>query len=241
MTKALKMIDDLTDLIDSILNKNKDEDSVIISSFGMSEEKRKEFIVKNTRLKSYKIELYSNVKDVLDKHSVCHWIDCGTLLGAFRNNEMIPHDHDIDIAVHQCDLKKFIDILQNELKLVNSDYVVQPKKNGQQINVFLPNFGLRTFTSSNNDVWSEGQTIEEIWLDLYEYKELKDNKYLMHSYSDIGETKHLKTDIFPLNSTKFEGILSFVPNKTEKYLKSLYGYIGEDCKWDEKLRKYVKR
>lgn len=41
------------------------------------------------------------VKEVLDKHNVEFWLDCGTLLGAVRNGKFIPWEHDIDFGAWQ--------------------------------------------------------------------------------------------------------------------------------------------
>eukprot|EP01084_Bolivina_argentea_P018704 34801_1 len=117
---TLKMIDNLINLID---------EDVIISADGVTEKTIKAIITQSLRLKPYKVELYKNVKQILDSNSICHWLDCGALIGAFRNNAMIPHDWDIDIAVYHCDMHKLYDIFVNKLKSINNDYVVEFKSN----------------------------------------------------------------------------------------------------------------
>ena len=44
------------------------------------------------------IDLLRQVKRVLDEHSVEFWLDVGTLLGAVRDREFIPWEHDIDLG-----------------------------------------------------------------------------------------------------------------------------------------------
>ena len=39
------------------------------------------------------------VVEALSKNNIKFWLDMGTLLGAYRNGEMIPHDLDMDLAV----------------------------------------------------------------------------------------------------------------------------------------------
>lgn len=45
-----------------------------------------------------KIEDLRIVKEVLDKHKIKYWLDCGALLGAMRNKKLIHWDHDIDLG-----------------------------------------------------------------------------------------------------------------------------------------------
>lgn len=44
------------------------------------------------------IDLLRQVKEVLDKHNVEFWLDCGTLLGAIREGKFLSWEHDIDFG-----------------------------------------------------------------------------------------------------------------------------------------------
>eukprot|EP01084_Bolivina_argentea_P084544 152852_1 len=238
---ALEIIDGLVNLIDYHLIKQANlVKKILISSDGVTTMNKEEIISKNIKAKPHKIELYKNIQSILDQHSVCYWLDCGSLLGAFRDNKMIPHDWDIDIAVfHNKSLNVLYEIIKHELKLINKDYCVEYQNDGGAVHVSLPNIGFRTFNTSST-AWSDGEQYPSVWLDIYQYKEDHDHNFLLHHYNDLGLKKHSKNDILPLNKILFEGILSFIPNNAETYLKTLYGYIGKDCQWDEKSGKYVK-
>ena len=54
---------------------------------------------RNAEYKEQRLDLFRAVKQVLDAHGICYWIDGGTLLGSFRNGAMIPHDDDTDFGV----------------------------------------------------------------------------------------------------------------------------------------------
>ena len=41
--------------------------------------------------------------NILNKNKIKYWICHGTLLGIIRDNQLIPWDHDIDIAVWNSD------------------------------------------------------------------------------------------------------------------------------------------
>ncbi|MFC2019171.1 LicD family protein [Chloroflexota bacterium] len=49
------------------------------------------------------INLLQGIKEILDKHGIEFWLECGTLLGALRNGKFIPWDDDIDIGAWRND------------------------------------------------------------------------------------------------------------------------------------------
>ncbi len=52
------------------------------------------------------IDNLRRVKTVLDAHKIDYWLDVGTLLGAVRDNKIIPWDHDIDLGTWQNNTSK---------------------------------------------------------------------------------------------------------------------------------------
>tara|TARA_Y100000389_G_C17328256_1_gene446687 strand:- start:282 stop:947 length:666 start_codon:yes stop_codon:yes gene_type:complete len=54
--------------------------------------------------KNNKIEvmnyLLKKVVDILDKNNIPYYLDCGTLLGAIRENSIMEKDTDIDVTIH---------------------------------------------------------------------------------------------------------------------------------------------
>ncbi|KAK3700873.1 hypothetical protein QZH41_003041 [Actinostola sp. cb2023] len=54
-----------------------------------------------------------NVIKAFKENGVQFWLESGSLLGAFRNGHMIPHDFDLDVAVFgEDDLHKAGDLLK---------------------------------------------------------------------------------------------------------------------------------
>lgn len=57
------------------------------------------------------IEMLKILKEVLQKKDVHFLLNFGTLLGAVRDHDFIPHDYDLDLSLHEKYKKAFIDSL----------------------------------------------------------------------------------------------------------------------------------
>lgn len=55
------------------------------------------------------------IDDICRKHNIEYWLDGGTCLGAVRHGGFIPWDDDIDIAMRQEDIQRFVDAAEKEL------------------------------------------------------------------------------------------------------------------------------
>ena len=210
-----------------------------ISSHGdVNSDNIEEILDRNKRLKNLRIKILCDVKEVFDKNNIEYILDQGTLLGAYRYNKMIPHDHDIDLAIYSKEtFDKLFFILQNEL---SKEYNL--KKKTYKYEVSLPGVGT---VIQHNDEYSL------VSLDIYWYRArnrtISDVKtyggdliQYYYTFSDLGLTIQDESNIFPLKTIIFESIECPCPNNIKTYLETNYGYIESDCKFDKKLKKYVK-
>ena len=67
--------------------------------------------------KKDKHKFLKEVKKVLDDNDIFFWLESGTLLGAYRDKELIEWDKDIDLSVRRKDQKKIIG-LENKLQKI---------------------------------------------------------------------------------------------------------------------------
>ena len=62
------------------------------------------------------LSILEEIHRICEAHRIDYWLDGGTLLGAVRHGGFIPWDDDIDIAIRQEDLQRFIAVAPSELR-----------------------------------------------------------------------------------------------------------------------------
>ena len=166
----------------------------------------------NLDYKNYKpyLEELDRLIKILNKYDFDVCLDGGTLLGAARNNDLIPTDDDIDIFYisKQNNLTEVLKEFNNKIKplLERKGYVVEPI----------------SWTVRKNKKLLFGQyhiTKNDITLDLWaSWFNSSDKFYLSHCIT--GEL--IKENIYPLKQLKLKDRTYCVPNDYEKLLELLY-------------------
>ena len=98
--------------------------------------------VKNNSKKKIDLNFLEIIK-ILNDHKIKYWICQGTLLGIVRDKELIPWDHDIDIAVwaETISKKRMSEIMLSnnfslkEKYLIENDLLTFTKKGGREIDI----------------------------------------------------------------------------------------------------------
>ena len=66
-------------------------------------------------LHSVLLEILTDIAALCERHGLRYWLYCGTLLGAVRENDFIPWDDDVDLAMPARDYRKFRKLARKEL------------------------------------------------------------------------------------------------------------------------------
>lgn len=61
------------------------------------------------------LDILLEIDKVCRRHNIEYWIEAGTLLGAVRHGGFIPWDDDIDIAMREEDVERFVEVAPREL------------------------------------------------------------------------------------------------------------------------------
>lgn len=196
---------------------------------------------------------FKSIINILNKNNITYWLCHGTLLGIIRDNKLIDWDHDIDIAVwsNQVEKKKLINLMEsNGFYLrkgfgIDNDVISFDKKGGRIVDI---NF-YEVIRLNNQEIayarWYLPKNNFMKLIDaLSEAKDYKGKfKLMINSFSPLQKifkaikASLIKSELFykeagysePCNlirkpkSFNFHGFEVKIPNKSEEYLRHLYG------------------
>ena len=161
------------------------------------------------------LEVLSVITQSLDRDGITYWLDLGTLLGAYREGEIMEHDNDVDIAYLTPNQDQILEILRR----------------------VLPS----GFTAKPHGAYSENINIQGPFakdmpsgLDLYGYKDKGKFLQIEHYSKPIP-----KEWVFPLSEGKLGNLTFHIPANTKEYLELIYGDILKSADYDFKTHLYT--
>ena len=97
---------------------------------------------KNSRKKEEDLNFFEIIR-ILNKFKIKYWLCHGTLLGIIRDHQLIPWDHDIDIAIWSGTItkKKIKEIMSSnnfklkEKYLIEDDLLTFTKQGGREVDI----------------------------------------------------------------------------------------------------------
>lgn len=195
--------------------------------------KRPSVLSKNHQLE---IVALQEICNLLEENNIPYWLDCGTLLGAYRYGGMIPWDDDIDISIFGVDH----DNVKKILRTMNPDeYQIQDWSSYRYPKTFLKLYIKKTKTLIDiyhYDIDEKARTITYF----YSYKDsaLPDSWKKLELVCVIPFPYN---DVFPLKKATLDGVSVWVPNQMETFLKAKYGENLEPTMvWNEESQGYLK-
>ena len=200
-----------------------------------------EIVKKNKEIIGQRVELFRTIKTILENADIEFFIEGGTLLGAYRNGQIIYHDNDIDVGCVHEEYVKVKYVLDENL----------PDKYTYEERTQIGDISTNAFGCFPKD----GETIVDAYghewplnmLDIYNYIYGEEEKSYRLDHDRAGRDakgnpKWIPEDIiFPLSTIMFEGIECPCPNDPKGFAEIEQGYLGEDFEFDQETQLFIKR
>tara|TARA_Y100000389_G_C17342936_1_gene454328 strand:- start:57 stop:824 length:768 start_codon:yes stop_codon:yes gene_type:complete len=195
------------------------------------------FIIDKIKMKYLHTTLLDILKKtilIFDKHNINYWAIGGTLLGSVREEKIIDHDDDIDIAIDYDDKIKF---KNNQNNILNDfeeiglhvAFYISDEKNDHVFKIVKKNNNgnyPRSLQYGESNALNKNIT-NYIFIDVFPFR-MNNNKYT-YAYKEHREnwpnSYFLDGEVFPLKKSKLEDIEINIPNKSVTFLERFFG----DC------------
>ncbi len=164
-------------------------------------------------------EALKEIITLLSKAEIPFWVDCGTCIGTFRYEGVLPWDNDIDIAVLVSDFQNVRHALR---RLDRKKYVAQDWSDRGRPEAYIRVYikeSRNHIDIYHNDIDAENKTVK--------YIIAHENSPFMAT--DWKERERRQASpipfdvIFPLKRGNFDGIEVPVPNQTARFIQTKYG------------------
>jgi hypothetical protein len=183
-----------------------------------------------------RLELAKLVKPVLDQIGLTWFLDAGTLLGAYRNGKLIPHDDDFDIAAY---LPAFKD---NDLTSLHTK-IAPLLPDPYQIRVVTSYARKLEIFDTTSDTFElppqyGGADFHTVTVDIQIMTDSRDWAIYLHDM--LGHVLVPQDSIIPIGKIRCEEQLFNSPSDIVRFLEAQYGYIGVDAFYDPQTKLYAK-
>jgi hypothetical protein len=183
-----------------------------------------------------RLTLALRVRDVLEPLGVAWFLDAGTLLGAYRNGRLIPHDDDFDMAVYlpQYDGVQMLNDLAGRLTIGAPYRCRTITSYAQKLEIFdssSPRFVL--------PAEYRGADFHAVTVDLQVVTDGEDDS-LVYLHDLMDHIRASRGAALPPGEILCEGHRFRAPRDPAGFLEALYGYLGEDARFDPSTKKYVR-
>ena len=178
------------------------------------------------------LDILKKTIPIFDKHNINYWAIGGTLLGSIREEKIIDHDDDIDIAIDYDDIIK---LKNNQNNILNDfeeiglhvAFYISDDKNENMFKIVKKNnngnYPRSLHRGQSNEI--KKNITNFIFIDVFPFR-MNDNKYT-YAYKDYREewpnSYFLDGEVFPLKKSKFEDIEINIPNKSVTFLERFFG------------------
>ncbi|MEW6280211.1 MAG: LicD family protein [Candidatus Eremiobacterota bacterium] len=164
-------------------------------------------------------EVFQVTNRVLREAGVDYWLVYGTLLGCYRQADLLPGDDDVDFGAHEREYARVWE-LRHRLPPGYSMRDTSYKHNGPKLLV-------------ERDGWKA---------DIYFYREEDGMLRSLERSDHPGDVAPFPADyVFPTLSAELLGQPTRLPRDARSYLEHTYGYIGPDAVRDRRTGYWKRR
>lgn len=175
------------------------------------------------------------LNDICRKNNIKYSLDAGSLIGAVREGGIIPWDDDIDIIFIPDQLQKFIKCVEEDN---NSNYKILMNSNNKTYYYPYPKLvDLTTIVYEKNN---KKITDYGIFIDLFQYNNLPNNKFLTYIY--IKRIKFYQQLIKGYAQIKADSLLKKIRNIFANIIgieKIVKGFNKFTEKYNNKSTEYI--
>ena len=183
-----------------------------------------------------RLKLAGLIKPVLDQIGVAWFLDAGTLLSAYRNGKLIPHDDDFDIAAYlpAFEGKDLISLHTKIAQLLPAPYQVRVVSSyARKLEIFDAGSDKFKLPSQYG-----GADFHTVTVDIQIMTDSRDGVIYLHDM--LGHVRVPQDAIIPVGEIVCEGQRFNSPNDIVHFLEAQYGYIGVDAYNDPHTKFYAK-
>lgn len=173
--------------------------SVILGLFGLRGDKKPEAVPREVVVRNL-----IDARSVLDSMGICCWLTDGTLLGYFRENDLLAHDRDVDLGIR---IEDYSDFIIPEFRRHGFDlkYVLGEKRQGLELSFTRDGVKVDLFFFYRED--------DRLWHGAWQgFDKGRKRNLIMYYYEP-----------FSLKEIEFLGETFNVPEDTLKYVETKYG------------------
>jgi cytidyltransferase-like protein len=177
-----------------------EQQQIIGSDFNLATTIKSKNVILSEVDRTFDIIELKKLTNILQKLDIKHWIDYGTLLGAYRNKKVIKHDFDIDLSILSEKEKFNSEIL---CEILSRDYYIMHHSPDSYICVY----------PKNNPKFTM------VHIDIY-FWHIESKLIQSSTWSDINTPKYFYDE---LESIELEGLNFKCPRHLDQYLQFRYG------------------
>ena len=171
--------------------------------------------------------LFSRWHSFIQQNKSSFWLGGGSLLGAMRNQSIIPWDDDVDVGMLSSDFSNLINTLSLHHPTTSCGEWINIYETDTEVFRISPNWQ-NICLEKNSAYWVDAKFIDKVsglWVDVFVYHPYEEDS-LIRKFPLKNELPIFDRAVFlPLTNIQFEGYDTFAPHKAVYYLRLLYGQI----------------